>query len=105
MWIASPSFAVPFALYVLLEWLHPKAGFQQVVIGSQTADEPGATLAEMARVRSALILRFHIEMIVLTLFAIAFLYVPFRKSRIPGWAKGLLMVSAMVSLAACFLQW
>ncbi len=97
---------IPASLFVALKQLHePKFPFRFVSIGSQSSEEPGATLARLARADSALIRRAHIEIIALTLFALILLSFLFNRSGIPKWTRYLLVTAAAASVAACWLQW
>jgi hypothetical protein len=97
---------IPACLFVALKQLHePKFRFRFVSIASQSPEEPGATLAKISQADSALIRRAHIEIIVLTLFALILLSCLFNQSGIPKWTKFLLVTTAAASVAACWLQW
>ena len=68
------ALVIPLTLFLALRWLHePKFAFRPVSIVSQSPDEPAATLARMARDEAALIRRAHMEIIALTLLALALL--------------------------------
>jgi len=105
MVVAILGIVIPLTLFIALSWLHVPKLFRNVSISSQSPDEPGATLARMAREDAALMRRAHSEMIVLTLVALILLSFLFTRSGIPKWTKYLLSSAAAASLAACLLHW
>ena len=97
---------IPLYLFVVLRWLRqPEFKFRQVSIVSQSPEEPAATLARMAREELALSPHAHIEMIAVTLFALALLYFLFRQTGVQKWTKYSVITSAVVSGVVCWSLW
>ena len=100
--------AVPVSLFMALKWLRGTENvFLQVSIGCGIDEDCERQLAELRRAQSDRILHAHNEMIGLTLLALILLLLCFLFTRTgaPKWAKYLLVMSVVASLAACWLQW
>jgi hypothetical protein len=100
--------AVPACLFVALKRLRgPKIFLNLSGVACQIQEDCDRQLAELMRAQSELIRRPHIEMIALTLLAVALLFLCLLSIRthVPKWTKYLLMTSVVASLAACWLQW
>jgi hypothetical protein len=106
-WILA--IAVPISLFVALKWLRgPTNVFLNVSgVACQIQEDCDRQLAVLQRSQSGLIRHTHNEMVALTLFAVALLFLCLLsiRSHIPKWTKYLVITSVIASLAACWRQW